>query len=253
MQLIQPVNFQLYTEDCLDTMARFGDEVIDLVLTSPPYDGLRKYNGYVFDFEATAKEIYRTLKQGGVCVWNVGDEVKNGSESGTSFRQALYFIELGLNLHDTMIYKKNSSAYPSNKNSSRYTQIFEYMFVFSKGKPKTVNLIIDKKNKYAGQQSFDKTITVSELSPRENIWEYSTGFNDKTGHPAVMPEQMAIDHILTWTNERDFVYDPFGGSGTTAKGAIQLNRDWAMSEISKEYASKAFDRLYPLAQQLKLI
>ena len=137
---------KIYNENCLDTMARMGDGVLDLTVTSPPYDDLRKYNGYNFDFENVAKELFRTTREGGVVVWVVGDSVKNGSESGTSFRQALFFKECGFNLHDTMIFEKNSSTFPARKNGNRYTQIFEYMFIFSKGKP-IANLICDKKNK----------------------------------------------------------------------------------------------------------
>jgi len=244
----------IYNENCLDTMARMPDCFIDLTVTSPPYDNLRKYNGYSFDFESIAKELYRVTKVGGIVVWVVGDAVLKGSESGTSFKQALFFMECGFNLHDTMIYKKNSAAYPANDKSNRYTQIFEYMFVFSKGKPTVVNLISDKKNKWAGHSSFDgKVEKVKDFSPRENIWEYTTSFNDKTSHPAVFPEQLVADHIITWTTENDIVapdlfkneivYDPFGGSGTTAKMALVHNRDFILSEISKEYCDIANKRI----------
>jgi site-specific DNA-methyltransferase (adenine-specific) len=128
---------KIYNENCLDTMSRMPDNFIDLTVTSPPYDNLRDYKGYTFDFESIAKELFRVTKQGGVVVWVVGDATINGSETGTSFKQALYFKEIGFKLHDTMIYEKNSSSYPSSAKSNRYTQIFEYMFVFSKGKPKT--------------------------------------------------------------------------------------------------------------------
>ena len=227
---------KVYNEDCLDTMRKMSDNFIDLTVTSPPYDNLRTYNGYSFDFEKVAKELFRVTKVGGVVVWVVGDATIDGSETGTSFRQALFFMECGFNLHDTMIYKKNSSTYPACKKSVRYSQIFEYMFIFSKGKPKAINLISDKKNKWAGHSSFDGKIPpVPELSPRNNIWKYSTSFNDKTGHPAVFPEQLANDHIISWSNQNDLIYDPFMGSGTTAKMAILNNRNYIGSEISEEY------------------
>lgn len=237
---------KIYNENCLNTMNRMPDDFIDLTVTSPPYDNLRQYKGYSFDFEAIAKELYRVTKRGGVIVWVVGDAVNNGSESGTSFKQALFFMSCGFNLHDTMIYKKNSSTYPAHEKSNRYTQIFEYMFVFSKGKPKTVNLICDKKNKWAGQSSFDGKIEkVKEYSPRENIWEYTTSFNDKVDHPAVFPEELARDHICSWSNEGDLAYDCFSGSGTTLKIAHLQKRNWIGSEISKEYSELAVKRIAP--------
>lgn len=186
------------------------------------------------------------LLNGGVIVWVVGDAVNNGSESGTSFKQALFFMSCGFNLHDTMIYKKNSSTYPSSEKSNRYTQIFEYMFVFSKGKPKSANLICDKRNKWAGHSSFDGKIEkVKDYSPRENIWEYTTSFNDKIDHPAVFPEQLASDCISSWSNEGDLVYDCFTGSGTTLKMAHLQKRNWIGSEISKEYSELASKRIAP--------
>lgn len=226
-----------YNENCLDTMAKMPDGFIDLTVTSPPYDNLRAYNGYSFDFEAVAKELFRVTKQGGVVVWVVGDATVKGSESGTSFRQALYFKEIGFNLHDTMIYEKNSASYPAHRKSTRYTQIFEYMFVFCKGRIKTHNLICDKRNKWAGYKDFSGKLKnpVPEFSPRNNIWKYTTSFNDKSKHPAVFPEELANDHIISWSNEGDLVYDPFMGSGTTAKMAILNKRNWTGSEISEEY------------------
>jgi site-specific DNA-methyltransferase (adenine-specific) len=241
---------KIYNENCLDTMAKMPTGFVDLVVTSPPYDNLREYKGYVFDFETIANQLYRITKVGGIVVWVVGDATINGSESGTSFRQALYFMQCGFKLHDTMIYQKNSCAYPSHKNSNRYSQMFEYMFVFSNGIPKTHNLICDKKNKWAGHSSFDgKISSVSEFSPRGNIWEYVTSFNDKTEHPAVFPEYLASDHIKTWSNEGDLVYDCFGGSGTTAKMAHLLNRNWILSEISDEYVNLANKRLQAYINQ----
>ena len=249
-----------YNESNLETMARMQDNFIDLTVTSPPYDGLRTYNGYSFPFEDMAKELYRVTKDGGVVVWVVGDATVKGSESGTSFRQALYFMQCGFNLHDTMIYEKNSSAFPASRNGNRYTQIFEYMFVFSKGKPKC-NLIIDKANKWAGFTNWGNNTQynkegvliqtnnikpVPDFSPRNNIWKYVVGFNDKTGRPAVFPEQLANDHILSWSNENDIVYDPFMGSGTTAKMAIKNNRNWIGSEISEEYCQIIEDRIKDL-------
>ena len=142
--------------DCLEVMKLFKAESIDLVVTSPPYDNLRDYKGYIFNFEGIAKELFRIMKEGGVVVWVVGDATIDGSETGTSFRQALYFKEVGFNLHDTMIYQKNGPAYPANEKSTRYSQVFEFMFIFSKGIPKSVNLLKDKKNRWFGSKTFGK-------------------------------------------------------------------------------------------------
>lgn len=246
---------EIYNENCLDTMARMEDNFIDLTVTSPPYDGLRTYNGYSFDFESVAKELYRVTKQGGVVVWVVGDATIKGSETGTSFRQALYFKECGFNLHDTMIWYK-PDAKPLTHN--RYEQSFEYMFIFSKGKPNTFNGIKDKVNKWAGtkehgtfrdvngttkRKSGHNKKVVSDFGLRHNTWNLNTVKFNKHKHPAIFPEQLANDHIISWSNEEDLVYDPFMGSGTTAKMVLLNNRYYIGSEISKEYCEIIEKRL----------
>jgi DNA modification methylase len=234
----------IFNENCLETMARMPDNFIDLTVTSPPYDNLREYNGYSFDFEPIAKELLRITKPDGILVWVVGDATIDGSESGTSFRQALYLKEIGFKLHDTMIYEKNSPAYPARRDSNRYTQIFEYMFVFAKGKVANNRLICDKPNKWAGYKDFSGKLKnpVPDFSPRNNIWKYTTSFNG-VSHPAPFPEGLAHDHILSWSNEGDIVYDPFMGSGTTAYIAKKLNRNYIGSEISQEYCQIINERL----------
>ena len=224
-------------------MSKLETGSIDMVLTSPPYDNLREYNGYSFDFESVANELYRVVKQDGVVVWVVGDATIKGSETGTSFKQALYFKSIGFNLHDTMIYEKNSPAYPARASSNRYTQIFEYMFVFAKGKPLS-QLICDKPNKWAGFKDFSGKIKnpVPDFSPRNNIWKYITSFNG-VKHPAPFPEQLAQDHILSWSRGGETVYDPFMGSGTTGKMAKLNGRNYIGSEISKEYCDIAEARI----------
>lgn len=242
---------KIYNENCLDTMSRMQKEFIDLTITSPPYDNLRAYNGYSFDFENIAKELYRVTKQGGVVVWVVGDETKNYCESMTSFKQAIYFKEIGFNLLDTMIYYKQNYA-PAYPTLRRYANQFEYMFVFSKGKPKTFNPIQkekvrNKKEKVAYRQK-DGTIKRKvkekgrETKDASNVWEFAVGGN-LTGHPAVFPEQLANDHIISWSNEGDLVYDCFIGSGTTAKMSIINNRNFIGSELSKEYYEIAKNRI----------
>lgn len=234
---------QIYNENCLSTMQKMPDNFVDCVLTSPPYDNLREYEGYSFNFEFVAQDLYRTIKQNGVIVWVVNDQTIEGSESGTSFKQALYFKSLGLKLHDTMIYEKNSPRFPAHRNGNRYTQIFEFMFVFTKGKPKA-NLIIDKPNKWAGHKDWSGLMKnpVHEFGVRHNIWRYVTSFNGY-GHPAPFPLQLAIDHVRSWTHEGDIVYDPFMGSGTTAEAALMLNRNYIGSEISANYCKIAEKRI----------
>lgn len=222
-------------------MSRMDNDFVDMVLTSPPYDNLRSYEGYEFDFEAIAKELYRVTKS--ILVWVVGDATINGSETGSSFRQALFFKELGFKLHDTMIYEKNSPAYPASRNGNRYTQIFEFMFVFAKDEvPK--QLIIDKPNKWAGHKDFSGKLKnpVPDFSPRNNIWKYTTSFNG-VKHPAPFPEQLAKDHIISWSKEGDIIYDPFMGSGTTAKAALELGRKFIGSEVSRNYCEIANERI----------
>ena len=252
-------NIDIYNEDCRDTMQRMIKEEIkvDLVITSPPYDSLRNYNNsstWNFDiFKEVAQLLYDVTTDGGIVVWVVGDATINGSETGTSFRQALYFMECGFKLHDTMVFEKNSSSFPAKRTGNRYTQIFEYMFVFSKGKPKTAHLICDKENKWKNFTNWGKNTNynkngeliqtndikpVPEFSPRNNIWKYTVGFNINEGkHPAVFPYQLVEDHILTWSNEGDLIFDPFTGSGTTASAALCNNRKFIGSEIDKTYFS----------------
>jgi len=238
---------QVIQGDCLQIMREMEDNLIDLTVTSPPYDNLRDYNGYSFDFEGIAKELHRITKDGGVVVWVVGDATVKGSETGTSFKQALYFKEIGFNLHDTMIYEKASLSFPE---TNRYYPAFEYMFIFSKGKPKTTNLIADRKNNYAGtkvnshSREADGTFRkkpgcgnfIKEYGIRFNIWRIpNVSSKDRNGHPAPFPEKLAEDHILSWSNEGDIVFDPMAGSGTTLKMAKKNNRNYIGIEISQEY------------------
>lgn len=247
-------NCKLILGDCLDKMKEMEDGCVDLTVTSCPYDNLRTYDGIIdtwnFDkFKDIAKELYRVTADGGVVVWVIGDSTVKGSETGTSFRQALYFMELGFNLHDTMIWNKGSFAFPSK---GRYHQVFEYMFVFSKGTPKTFNPIKDRENKYVGtrgasgrkvngERNTGKSEVREKWGQRFNIWNYPIGgghsASDKIAfeHPAIFPEKLAEDHILSWSNEGDVVFDPFMGSGTTGKMAILKNRHFVGIELNEDY------------------
>lgn len=249
---------KIYNEDCLITLGNLDTSSIDMVLTSPPYGELRDYNGYVFNFEETAKGLWKVIRPGGVVIWVVGDQTKKGTESGESFRQALYFKELGFRLHDTMLYHKLNYVPLTHK---RYEQCFEYMFCFSKGKPNTFNPIkitcknAGKKEKYGQErrQNFGKNhsmrlyeetkhIETKETKIAPNLFSYTLG-KEKTGHPASFPEQLAKDQIQTWSNVGDIVLDPFIGSGTVAKVCIELGRNWIGSEISPEYCESANKRI----------
>ena len=241
-------------------MADMTPESVDLTVTSPPYDSLRDYQGYEFDFEAIAAGLWRVTKRGGVVVWVVADQKINGSESGTSFRQALFFMDIGFNLHDTMLFTKPPrGAVGSGKYV--YRQCFEYMFVFSRGSPKTVNLIKDHKNKIRRNaykfkiRNKDGTLesayqhAMDEFSIRTNMWEYCPGNNTTTKdriaykHPAIFPEKLAYDHIITWSDPGDLVFDPMSGSGTTCKAAKCAGRQYIGVDISAEYNAIAKQRL----------
>src|SRR5690625_1227639 len=254
---------QIYNEDCLDGMRRIPDNSVDLTVTSPPYDNLRMYQGFSFDFERVAAELYRITKDGGVVVWVVGDATIKGSETGTSFRQALHFTEIGFNLHDTMIYQKKN---PTPLRGNRYQQSFEYMFVFSKGKPKTFNPIKTKKkyienrkikhyNRRAdGTQISREYKSEDDMKVISNIWTYTVGLNNSTkdkdafNHPAIFPEKLAEDHILSWSNEGDVVFDPFLGSGTTVKMALVNNRKFIGNDIAEGYVDLSTYRMFRYAE-----
>lgn len=298
--------------DCVELLANLPEESVDLVVTSPPYDDIRFYadgfvaefgktaedfedekeykkefskfkrerlkekleqnNGYSFPFQQIAQQLQRCLKPGGTVVWVVGDAVVKGGETGSSFRQALYFQEIGFKIHDTMIYEKNGSSFPARQDGNRYSQIFEYMFVFTKGgAPRHAKLICDKLNRWAGYTTFGKGSMrgqdgelqerkikpVPDFSPRNNIWKYNTGkgfsTKDKEAfeHPAIFPEKLAEDHILSWSKPGDVVLDPFNGSGTTCKMAYLNGRQYIGIDISEKYCGIAHRRLEKAKQEGK--
>ena len=248
----------LYNGDCLEVMKGIPDGSVDLTVTSPPYDNLRSYNGNneLWNeqvWKSVIAELYRVTRQGGVVVWVVGDATVKGSETGTSFRQALHFMDCGFNLHDTMIYAK---ANPMPCKAKRYTPSFEYMFIFSKGQPKTFNPITEE-CKFAGKKSARTVIYADgtrkhnskgfykDTKVKRNIFEYNVGTGKGRGikHPAVFPEQLTQDHILSWSNEGDVVLDPFMGSGTTGAMAIETGREFIGIEIDAEYFDIAKNRI----------
>lgn len=247
--------------NAVEIMQQMPSNCIDLTVTSPPYDELRDYNGYDFDFKAMAKGLFKITKKGGVVVWVVGDKIKNGNKSLTCFKHALYFQEIGFNVHDTMIYKKKNTPF---MRTNAYTNCFEFMFVFSKGSPKTFNPIKTKTARQGeemlvfnkGTDGINKKVlgVLNPVKTLTNIWEYAVGLggttNDKIafGHPAVFPEKLAEDHILSWSNQNDIVFDPMCGSGTTCKMAYVNNRKFLGIDISKEYCKIANERM-KLAQR----
>ena len=243
--------------DCVEGMRKLADKYVDLTVTSPPYDNLRKYNGFELDIAGIISELYRVTKDGGVVVWVVGDATVNGSETGTSFRQALAFIDAGFRLHDTMIYEK---ANPVPSVSRRYQPSFEYMFVFSKGAPRVFNPIRVPK-KYIENRSrtnFNRDVNGIHIKGasssdttrlKKNVWTYSVGRHHTSSddeafeHPAVFPEKLAEDHILSWSNPGDVVLDIFAGSGTTLKMAMLNERNYIGFDLSEDYVNIAQRRL----------
>ena len=245
---------------CADNVSFMKENVpsnfIDLTVTSPPYDNLRDYNGYSWDFKGVAKELYRVTKNGGVVVWVVGDATVKGSETGTSFKQALYFKEIGFKLHDTMIWEKSTF---SNPFPNRYFGVFEYMFVLSKGSPTHINLkrvkTIGKKHTFSTARQPDGSIAAMKYAfgknnrIADNVWKYDVGYgkssNDKRQfeHPATFPEQLVRDHIQSWSNKGDTVLDCFAGSGTTPTMAVRDGRKYIAIEIAKEYCEIIVKRI----------
>ncbi len=254
--------------NCVEVMKQFSDEVIDLTVTSPPYDNLRNYKGFIFPFEDIANELYRVTKKGGVVVWVVNDATIKGSETGTSFKQALYFKDIGFNLHDTMIFRKVNPIPQIYR--KRYNNEFEFMFVFSKGAVKTHNpLMVDclhaglelngttYKNFSKNEQTREKMAKpVKDKKIKGNIWEYVVGKKQEDqeakGHSAPFPCQLVRDHIFSWTNQGDVVLDPMIGSGTTARVAAEMGRNYIGIDISHEYCRLARKRVELIEMQPKL-
>ncbi len=259
---------QIIHGDCIKVMRQFPYRYVDLVVTSPPYDDIKKYNSYVFDYKKVINELYRIMKIGGVVVWIVADQHVNYSETGSSFKQALYFMKK-FKLYDTMIFYKSAPSYHSE---IRYQQAFDYMFVFSKGKPKTINLLKERKKSFyiknktyiqrdrLGIKKYSKCRSPNRYKIRDNVWKYNIGNNQSTSkwdkfaheHTAIFPEKLVEDHILSWSVEGDLVLDPFCGSGTTCKMALKLNRNTIGIDISKEYCELAKKRIEGYVNQKRL-
>lgn len=258
---------QIICGDNVEICKLLPDDSIDLIITSPPYAKIRNYNGYSFKFEELAKEMYRIMKPGAVAVWVVNDQYEKGSRNLDSFKQAIYFKEqCGFNINDVMIYEKPGMRYPS---PIRYHQIYEFMHILSKGRPKTINFIKDRKNIYAGQKNarknanrqingeltpnsawkLDPNRRIADYGRRNNIWKYSVGKGHMTKdeiaykHPAIFPEKLVYDHVISWSNPDDIILDPFSGSGTTCKVAKLLNRNFIGIDVSQEYCNIAKERL----------
>lgn len=258
---------KIINADCLDILKELPDKCIDLVITSPPYDNMRTYNNSLewnFKiFQKIAEQLKRILKDGGVIVWIVSDATINGSETGTSFKQALYFKEIGLNLHDTMIWKKDSFSFPEEV---RYPPTFEYMFICSSGPIKTFNPIKDRKNLHTyskvhgTKRQKDGTLKQRTHKPqigyygvRHNVWEIPSEKRNDTGHPAVFPTRLASDHIESWSNEGELILDCFSGSGSTSISAHTLSRNFICIEKDKDYWQASVMRLEKHQRQMKLI
>ena len=256
------MNVKLMLGDCLERMAEIEVGSVDLTVTSPPYDNLRNYNGSLNDWtegkwKAVLTDVFRVTKEGGVVVWVVGDATINGSETGTSFRQALFAMECGFKLHDTMIWEKSTfSAVGALRH--RYAPVFEYMFIFSKGSPQTFNPIKDKPNKHAGA-SHHGTVrqvdgstrkvsgsgkkVVADLGQRYNVWRINEEKSLNKLHPAVFPVALAQDHVISWSNPGNTVLDPFLGSGTTGVACVNTGRKFIGIERDLGYFKIAQTRI----------
>ncbi len=249
----------LYCGDCLEVMRELPSESVQCVVTSPPYDNLRVYGGHSWDFECVAHELKRVVCDGGIVCWNVGDSVVDGSETLTSFKQAIYFKDMaGFRVHDTMIYRKRNFSHPERM---RYHQIFEYVFIFSNGEPRCFNPIRDKRNRWSGSGTFGKNTIrerdgsmttrkrniINELGIRGNVWDCKTAGQENVckalPHPAMMPFDLCRDLILSWSNPGDTVFDPFFGSGTTGAACVQTGRKCIGIEVNKEYCEIAAKRI----------
>ena len=246
----------LFAADCVDFMEAMPMGSVDLTVTSPPYDGLRNYSGYSFNFKAVATRLFKVTKAGGVVVWVVGDRI-NGGRSLTSFEQGLFFKRVGFRMHDVMVYQKKNTPF---MRSNAYTNCFEFMFILSKGSPKTFNPLREKtvRSGYEmlvhnkGADGINKKIMkeLKKEKTKTNIWRYAVGLGGTTSdkiafrHPAVFPEKLAEDHILSWSNEGDLVFDPMCGSGTTCKMAAVHNRKYIGVDICEDYISIAKERMH---------
>lgn len=255
------MSYELLCGDCAQVMAGMEPESVDMVMTSPPYDDVRQYKGFSLDIDAVIDGVIRVLRPGGVCVWVVADQMVDGSETGTSFRTALAFMDKGMLLHDTMIYAKKNWMPNSGNDKVRYGQAFEYMFCLSKGKPSKFNPVLMENMSYGrtsassfrnhNQDSLEaKTVkTESATKVHGNVFLYGVGFSMTTSyreayqHPAVYPERLAYDQISTWTDIGDIVLDPFCGSGTTLFCAGILGRNSIGIDISQEYLDLTRRRL----------
>ena len=255
---------EIYSINCLNLMKNMNDNFVDLIVTSPPYDNLRDYKGYSFEFEKIAKELFRVTKEGGVVVWVVGDRI-NGGYSLTSFKQALFFQKVGFRIHDIIIYKKKNTPFTRK---GAYTNCYEFMFILSKGKPKTFNPIKERTarsgyeplpyNKRSDGINKKRMGKLNKEKVRTNVWSYAVGLGGTTKdriafkHPAVFPEKLAEEHILSWSNEGDLIFDPMCGSGTTCKMAKLNGRKFIGCDVSDEYCKIAKERLKGVNHQKSL-
>ena len=257
---------KLITGDAVRYLKSVGTEFVDLTVTSPPYDDLRDYNGYKFDAKSMLSSILKATRPGGVCVWVVGERI-NGGRSLTSFEHAFIGRDVGWTVHDVMIYQKKNTPF---MRSNAYTNCYELMLVFSKGKPKTFNQLTEPTKRSGwetavygkgadGDNSKRRAIELKKQKTRTNIWQYAVGLGGTTSdriafqHPAVFPEGLARDHILSWSNPSDLVLDPMCGSGTTCKMAQEAGRNWLGIDISEEYISIAKQRLANMTLELESV
>ena len=246
--------------DCVEGIKKLPDESIDLMITSPPYDGIRKYNGFNYDLHATGKEIYRVLKDGGIAVMVIQDQTKNFGKTLTSFKMIIDWCDnIGFKLFETVIYKKHGGE--GAWWTKRFRVDHEYMPIFLKGeRPQYFNkehLKIPSKHGGKtmtgcatrltnGKTLKSKKVTINLMKCRGTLWNYTTcgdGSRLKHQHPATFPNKIPFDFIECFCPKKGVVIDPFIGSGTTALAAIELERNYIGFDISKEYCDLAKKRI----------
>ena len=246
--------------DSAEVLKNFPDNSIDMVVTSPPYDGLRDYNGFSLDLHKIGKEIYRVLKDGGIAVMVIQDATKDFAKSLTSFRTIVDWCDnVGFRLFETVIYHKNGTEGAWWK--QRFRVDHEYMPIFMKGKkPQYFNkepLKIPSKHggkvmSGSGNRRTDGTLSetvrrpINTMKCRGTVWDYLMAGDKnplKRKHPAVFPDKIPYDCIQCFCPEGGLVLDPFIGCGSTAVMAKVLGRNYIGIDISREYCDLAEERI----------
>lgn len=246
--------------DAIEHASTLASDSVDLVLFSPPYDGVRDYRGnWTLDLPALGSELLRVVKDGGFAVMVIADGTKNQRKSMTTFRTAVAWEDAGWSLFESVIYSRDGR--PGAWWATRFRVDHEHILMFYKGKrprPVTHHDGLRVPSKHAGkkwtgtQRLTDGTLvktsaTVAADKCRGTIWHYATsnseGNRTKAKHPATFPDALARDVILALSAPGDVVYDPMMGSGTSVVIAAQEGRRWLGNDFFAEYVEIAQQRL----------